>query len=66
MTPIKPGTAKRIGLRKPEPVLWHVMDPDVTAVHASLRALGEFMAENDRKVQQAFAVLRENLRQQRL
>lgn len=25
MTPIKPGTAQRLGLRKPEPpVLWHV------------------------------------------
>ena len=62
MTPILPGTAKRLGLRKPSPVLRHVVDPDLSAFDTSMRALREFMEENDRKVQQAFASLLVNLR----
>jgi hypothetical protein len=57
VTPIYPGTAKRLGPRKPPPPLEYAMEMDMTAFNASMKGLREFMAENDRMIQEAFARL---------
>lgn len=66
MTPFYPGTAKRLGLRKPLPALEYVVEIDMAAFNASMKGLREFMAENDRTIQEAFARLCQKLARHRL
>lgn len=66
MTPIKQGTAARLKLRKPLPVLEYVVSPEMEAFNKSMRGLHAFAAENNRKVSAAFAALSENLARHRL
>lgn len=66
MTPIYPGTAKGLGLRTPQPPLEYVMEMDMAGFNASMKGLRDFMAENDRKIAEAFASLTERLARHRL
>lgn len=65
MTPIKPGTASRLGLRKPPPVLEYVVEMDMTAFNASMKGLREYFAENDRMIQEAYTNLARRLARHR-
>jgi len=57
VTPIKKGTAQRLGLRKPQPAEPLVVPPNVEALLRAMEGIGEVMRQGEERLRQNWAHL---------
>lgn len=66
MTPIYPGTARRLGLRKPLPPLEYVVEIETVDFDAAMRGIRAFVAEHERMISKAHEIVVKTMQRYRL